>query len=191
MATGAGAVPDTPTPQAAVVLDALEELEVTHVVGLPDNASASLFSQLDDRPAIRRVYVTREGEAFALASGLWVGGATPAVVIQNTGLLESGDSLRGTAMRMGVPLLCFVTVRGFASLPLRKSSSRPRRQSREVLVRPEVDSAAVLTEPTLKAWRVPFNYYESDDHRSRIRDAMMLARAEDRPVVLLLSRGLT
>ena len=36
--------------------------------------------------------------------------------MQNTGLLESGDALRGTPLRMGVPLLLLVGVRGQAKL---------------------------------------------------------------------------
>ena len=96
--------------------------------------------------------MTREGEAFAVASGLWLGGAHPVVLIQNTGLLESGDSLRGTAMRMGVPLLCLVTYRGYHKLP--KEGGGP-----DVMTRAEVDSVAVVTEPTLDAWRVPYEFY--------------------------------
>lgn len=93
--------------------------------------------------------VTREGEAFAVASGLWLGGAYPVVVIQNTGLLESGDSLRGTAIRMGVPLLCLVTYRGYHTLP--KQGGAP-----DEMTRADVDSVAVVSEPTLDAWRVPY-----------------------------------
>ena len=34
--------------------------------------------------------VCREGEAMAVAAGLWVGGAKPVILIQNTGLLNLG-----------------------------------------------------------------------------------------------------
>ncbi|HAC05532.1 MAG TPA: phosphonopyruvate decarboxylase, partial [Gemmatimonadetes bacterium] len=47
---------------------------ITHVVGLPDNTSAPLFDALQSHPSVRLVTVTREGEAFAIASGLWLGG---------------------------------------------------------------------------------------------------------------------
>ena len=59
------------------------------------------------------------------------------------------------------------------------------------MVRSDIDSAAVVTEPTLEAWGLPFNFYESDDHHSRIRDASLLARTEGRPVVLLITNTLT
>jgi len=86
------------------------------------------------------VTVTREGEAFAVASGLWLGGAHPVVLIQNTGLLESGDSLRGTAMRMGVPLLCLVTYRGYHKLPKQD-------ELQDVMTRADVDSVNVTVAP--------------------------------------------
>ena len=65
---------------------------------------------------MRLITVTREGEAFAIASGLWLGGARPLVVIQNTGLLESGDSIRGTAVRMAAPIPILITGRGYGKM---------------------------------------------------------------------------
>ena len=170
-------------PRADTLLKELKRLGVSHVVGIPDNSSAALFHLLEEDGAIRLVTVTREGEAFAVASGLWLGGAHPVVLIQNTGLLESGDSLRGTAMRMGVPLLCLVTYRGYHKLP--KKSSAP-----DVMTRAEVDSVAVVTEPTLDAWRVPYELYGSDDNQTRIAHAAARAEAESRTVALLLTRSL-
>ena len=92
-------------PQARLIVDELKRQHVTHVVGLPDNTSKALFEMLHVERDLRVLSVTREGEAFAIAAGLWAGGATPLVLIQNTGLLESGDGLRGTAMRMRIPLV--------------------------------------------------------------------------------------
>ncbi len=62
---------------------------------------------------------------MGLASGLWLGGALPVVLIQNTGLLEAGDGLRGTASRMGAPILLLITCRGYAKA--RSGRGRPRR----------------------------------------------------------------
>src|SRR5512134_4019392 len=89
---------------------------VTHVVGLPDSISGPLFDLVERHPSVRLVTVTREGEAFAIATGLWIGGASPLVLIQNTGLLESGDALRGTALRMGAPIPIVVTGRGYTKM---------------------------------------------------------------------------
>ncbi len=121
---------NTPSARTAAVLQALEDSGVTHVVGIPDNTSAPLFDALLHHPTIRLVEVTREGEAFALASGLWLGGANPLVVVQNTGLMESGDALRGTAVRMGAPLAFVVTARGYA-----RAAWTPRREGAARLAR--------------------------------------------------------
>ena len=128
---------------------------ITHVVGIPDNTSGPLFDELVRHPKIRLVPVTREGEAFALASGLWLGGASPLVVIQHTGLLEAGDGIRGTAQRMGAPIPFVVTGRGYAKME-RAGVRRDDPRTRELLTRADVDSTALLTEPTLDAWGIPY-----------------------------------
>lgn len=135
---------------------------VTHVVGIPDNTSGPLFHEVARHPTVRLITVTREGEAFAIASGLWLGGASPLVVIQNTGLLEAGDALRGTALRMAAALPCVVTGRGYAKM--RSAGITPEvERSPELLTRADVDSTALFTEPTLDAWGVPWTRCEEDD----------------------------
>jgi hypothetical protein len=179
---------------ASEMLDRLEGEGVTHVIGLPDNDTAPLLDRLVDHPRVRLVRVAREGEAFAIASGLWLGGATPFVVIQNTGLLEAGDALRGTASRMGIPLVMLVGYRGFAKMRAAGlgggSGAAAGPRSREDLVRAELDSVALMTEPTLTAWGVPFERVGGAEDGARVSEAFMRARAEQRPVALLLTHTL-
>ncbi len=175
-------MPTNGAPLARTLIDELERQSVSHVVGIPDNASAALFRLLADHSSIELLTVTREGEAFAVASGLWLGSATPLVLIQNTGFLESGDSLRGTAVRMGVPLVCLVTYRGYVTLPPKRSDG--------VMTRADVDSVAVVTEPTLDAWRVPYELYHSDADIPRVRRVFDQANELSRPVALLLTQAL-
>lgn len=181
---------ESATPTLRRVLDVLTAADITHVVGLPDNTSAPVFHALQGSAAIRLVTVTREGEAFALASGLWLGGASPLVLIQNTGFLESGDALRGTALRMGVPLPCVITGRGYAK---NAAAGVPEGAplTRDLLVRPDVDSTALFTEPTLRAWGVPYaTCPPGADPASAIRDTVQRARAEARPAALVLTAPL-
>lgn len=176
--------------RAASVLQMLRKCRITHLVGLPDNSSARLFSLLDRRRAPRRVAVTREGEAFAVASGLWIGGARPAVLVQNTGLLESGDGLRGTALRMRIPLLCLVTYRGFAGLAGRPARAKDDPSDPECFSRADLDSAALVTEPTLKAWGLPYDFLHSDGDILKMDEAVRRAEKEMRPVALLVTRDM-
>jgi hypothetical protein len=203
------------------LLEALKQIGITHAVGLPDNSTAALFHELADDPDIYLITVTREGEAFATAAGLWIGGQTPLVIIQNTGLLEAGDALRGTLMRMRIPVLCLVSYRGFKSLPARDVSpaggdvlppSRdvvpPARDvlptsgnvappARDVLAtrlytaddlsRREVDSVAMLLEPTLRAWAVPYELLTENADVSKIVNAQRRAQQELRPVAVVIA----
>lgn len=175
--------------QARSIVEALRRAGVTDLVGLPDNSSAALFTLLKDdgEPVIR--LVTREGEAFAMAAGLWMGGRAPAVLIQNTGLLESGDSFRGTVLRMRVPLLCLITFRGYAKLErVGPHSGQP---DPLLLSRPDVDSAALLTEPTLQAWGLPFDYLHEEQDVPKVNASVDKAHRLSTPVALLITRDMT
>jgi len=165
------------------VLDELKKLDVTHVVGLPDNASAALFALLVADQTIELIAITREGEAFAIAAGLWMGGKKPVVLIQNTGFLEAGDALRGVAQRMRIPLLCLISYRGYATL----KNIPTENLSVDDLSRPDVDSAALLLEPTLKAWSLPYDFLASDADLEKIHAAYERAQTELRPIALVIT----
>ncbi|MBT8395719.1 MAG: hypothetical protein HKO65_19220 [Gemmatimonadetes bacterium] len=175
----------------------LERLGVTHVVTVPDNTSAPLLAELESSPkphpsgpggefGIRVLYATREGEGIGLASGLWLGGALPVVLIQNTGLLEAGDALRGTACRMGAPILLMITCRGYAKARAMGIDPSDSDVDRGVLVREDLDSVAHMTESTLRAWGVPFLSLRSSSDLEPIEQALSLARQDERPVAVLL-----
>ena len=173
--------------RAELILQELKEWSVTHVVGLPDNSSARLFDLLGRDPDVKLINVTREGEAFAIAAGLWLGGKKPAVLIQNTGLLESGDGFRGTVMRMRVPLVCLVTYRGFHKKP---SGGTALKYDAEMLSRAELDSVALVTEPTLKAWGLSFSFMHQESDLPRISEAFRRAEDHSQPVAVLITSDL-
>jgi len=158
-------------PSARLILEELKRQGITHVVGLPDNGSRALYELLRGDPALRVVSVCREGEAYAVAAGLYVGGARPCVLIQNTGFLESGDGFRGTAHNMAVPLVSLVGYRGHASLA--PGASR-------------VDTAASFLEPTLKAWGMSYFTLASDAELPVLPEAFRLAGEGSRPVAVLI-----
>jgi len=174
--------------QAQLVLDVLSRHGVTDVVSLPDNSSSALLALLRQSGEIRLLSVTREGEAFALAAGLWLGGRNPLVLIQNTGLLESGDSLRGTLVRMRIPVVCLVTYRGYAKFARLETPPDP---SPEVLSRPDLDSVAVMTEPTLRAWGVPFDFLHTNEDIGKISAAFAQAQQLSAPVAVLVTQDMS
>jgi sulfopyruvate decarboxylase TPP-binding subunit len=134
----------TPALTARVMVETLKRCGVTHLVWLPDTESGFLYQTLNDDPDIELVPVTREGETFAIALGLIVGGKKPVVCIQNTGLFESGDSVRGLWLDMKLPLMALIGYRGYEGGG------------------PSKDSAATFLEPILKAWGIPYQIVEGD-----------------------------
>jgi hypothetical protein len=190
---------------ARLIIDQLRACGITHVVSLPDNTSKALLEGLAAESKIRVVGVTREGEAWAMAAGLWIGGGTPCVLMQNTGFLESGDALRGTAIRMRIPLLCLLTYRGYSTLaPASGSRSTglgigsnagaetegPAIDGR-LLSQADVDSCAVVFEPTLRAWGLPYDFLHDDGDVAKIRASFQQAQQRDQPVALLITRDTT
>ncbi len=177
------------TCSAEALFSTLVQLGMTHLIGVPDNGTAALFSLAGQHPGIDVLTVTREGEAFAVAAGLWLGGKQPVVTVQNTGLLESGDSLRGTAYRMGVPLLILVSIRGYAKMRLHDrdiEATRAAGQAPQTMKRADIDSVALITEPTLEAWEVPYITYRPEADAEDM--ARLWTRAQDarHPVAVLL-----
>ncbi len=153
------------------IVQAFEKEGVTHVVGVPDNGSRALFERLWAHPNIEVILTSREGEAFGLASGLYLGGATPLVLIQNTGFFEAGDAFRGTAYNMGLPIVMLVGYRGYKTM----EPDAPR-----------VDTAATFFEPTLKAWQVPYTAMHEDGDIEQIPAAFTKARETSLPTAVLI-----
>jgi sulfopyruvate decarboxylase TPP-binding subunit len=159
--------------RAQRIVQTLIELGTTHATGLPDNATRWLYQLLQAEPRLQVVPVCREGEAWAVASGLWIGGGKPVVIMQNTGFLEAGDALRGTAIEMAVPLLAILSYRGYWSLASRDHDA--------------VDSAARLLEPTLRAWQVPYHFLTDQREREILLAADQQAQQLRRPVAVLMT----
>jgi len=157
--------------QAKLILDELKRQRVTHVVGVPDNGSRALFEQLFADPDLDLILVSREGEAFGMAAGLWVGGAHPLVLIQNTGFLEAGDAFRGTVYNMAIPLVMLIGYRGYKTL----QPGAPR-----------VDTAASFFEPTLKAWDIPYTLLFDDKDLPQISAAFAKVAATSMPAAVVL-----
>ncbi|MBI3971164.1 MAG: hypothetical protein HY332_07720 [Chloroflexi bacterium] len=155
---------------AAGVLATLKRCGISHVVWLPDSEAGFLYEALRAAPDVALVPVCREGEAMAIALGLTVAGKRPAVVIQNTGFFESGDSVRGAMLDTGFPFFLMIGYRGW------KAGA------------PMTDSAGVYTDPVLTAWGIRAYLVEDDGDLPRIEQAYREAQDSARPVAVLIGR---
>ena len=151
------------------VLAQMKKNGVTHVVWLPDSETNWLFLLMKADPSLTLVGVNREGLAFSAASGIYAGGKTPLILIQNTGLMESGDSMRGWTMQMEVPVVLMVGYRGYTRHGVNK------------------DTAATYTERFLNAFDITYYLVEADADAERISIAFAEAKKTKRPVAVLVA----
>jgi sulfopyruvate decarboxylase TPP-binding subunit len=152
----------------AAIINELKKNDVTHVVWLPDSETNFMYELLTGDSSLDLVPVCREGETMAIAAGLWVGGKKPVVLIQNTGIFESGDSIRGLGLDVHQPLVMLIGYRGW---------------SRHGLTN---DSAARFIEHILHAWGINYYLIETDDDAQRITLALAEAERDQKPVAVLV-----
>ena len=141
---------------------------VTHVITIPDSETNYLYELMTKQPWLDIVPVSREGETMGIALGLSAAGKVPVCLIQNTGMMESGDSIRGMVLDAGFPLVMVIGYRGWTR--------------RGVIT----DTAARYTEPFLHAFGINYYLVEYDDDGDRISTAFAEARATRRPVAVLI-----
>ena len=127
-----------------------------------------MYQLLTNEPSLDLIPVCREGETMAIAAGLWVGGKKPLVLIQNTGIYESGDSIRGLGLDVNQPLLMLIGYRGWS-----RHGVTP-------------DSAAQYIEHILHAWGIKYYLIETDEDADRISIAAEEAERDQKPVAVLI-----
>jgi sulfopyruvate decarboxylase TPP-binding subunit len=152
------------------VVAALKRCGVTDVVWIPDSDIGRWEPALRDDPEIRLIRVCREGEAFAVAAGLYLGGRRPVVLIQCTGLFEAGDSLRNLIHDLKLPLFFVVGVRSWFAHQQGTSA----------------DTCPVFTEPILRAWNVPYIVLGKDATAEELAAAYRKSHAEHRAGAVLV-----
>ena len=96
------------------------------------------------------VQVCREGEAWAIAAGLYLGGARPVVMIQCTGLFEVGRRAAKCPLQLQIPLFSLIGYRSYLS-----QTAIPN------------DSARTFTEPILKAWGIDYRLIDVPSKHAR------------------------
>ena len=92
---------------------------------------------------------------------------------------------------MGAPIPIVVTGGGYSKM--KESGLTPSTLvERDLLTRPDIDSVALLTEPTLEAWGVPFERCEGEDDPSTVLARTIdSARSTERPTAVVMARGFT
>jgi sulfopyruvate decarboxylase TPP-binding subunit len=150
---------------------ALQSCGITHVVWIPDSELGTWEPALAAAEGLSLIRVCREGEAFAVAAGLWLGGKQPIVLIQCTGFFEAGDALRNVLHDMKLPLFFVVGVRSYYA-----------HQQGATL-----DTCPVFTEPILRGWQIPYVVLDDTNSAADLVAAYRQAQTENRAGAVLIA----
>ncbi|MDA0588597.1 MAG: thiamine pyrophosphate-binding protein [Planctomycetota bacterium] len=153
------------------IANLFEELGVTHVVTVPDTTIGPWLAEIR-ATSVDVIQVCREGEAWGIAMGLYLGGATPIVLIQCTGLFESGDALRNAIYDYRLPLFGLVGYRSYLS-----QASLPG------------DTCLRFTEPILDAWEVDSVFVDEPGKLGEIATHFRACQAAGKPGIVLFAEG--
>src|SRR5262245_32510209 len=156
------------------IIQQLKASGVEFVISVPDiTTAAGLLAPLEKSAGPRLIRVCKEDEGVGICAGLAHTGRRAVLLIQQTGMLDSINAIRGVAVEYSLPICMMV------GLLEKEPDVRPR-ESKRYGVR--------IVEPILDAMGIAYHEIEDDADVSKIRPAIDDAYAASRPVVLLIGR---
>ena len=156
------------------LFDGLQENMVNFVVGLPCSGFANTIRRCMEAQSMQYVPVANEGTGVGICAGAWLGGLTPAAIMENLGLYASTYQLMRGHYTFGIPLLLVSEYRGDAG---------------------ETEffgDSGDMTEPWLNASRINYRLIRDlNDLKPSIRDGLRWMNFGLRPYNILVSFDLT
>lgn len=156
------------------IYQALKSCGVRLISALPETWLVHLIRLAEADPEMTLVRLAKEEEGVGISAGAHLAGVKSAMLLQNHGLLASVNGIVSLAQLYRIPLLLLISYRGGFG-------------ERD----PWQTEGGGVTEPLLRALRIPYERLEAPDQvERRIRAAQTLAESALRPVALLLCREL-
>lgn len=152
------------------IVATLEQLGVSHVIWVPDSTFGTWEADLEASSQLELLRVCREGEAWPLAAGLQVGGKSPVIMMQTTGLFESGDAMRNVLFDLTVPLFAIIGVRNW-------------------LIARSPDSARRFAEPIVDAWSLNRVWIAEEPDKPRLKEHYTACQQAKQAGVVLMAEG--
>ena len=97
---------------ADLIADGLHEAGFDFAATLPATQFHTLQHRLQNDDRFQHVGLSNEGEGAAICAGAWLGGRTPVLVMETSGILVATYALLRCHATFGIPLLLLSTYRG-------------------------------------------------------------------------------
>ena len=161
-------------PLGGEIIAAIKAAGVGHIAALPDIVtSAGIPWPLSEDPDIRLIRLCKEDEGVSICAGLSFCDKRAVLLMQQTGLMDSLNSVRATAVDYGLPICMVVGLLG-------KEPDRRAADSESFGVR--------IVEPVLDAMGIDRLSIETAADVALLAPAIERAYAESRPLVALIGQ---
>lgn len=164
---------------ASAFVAALERAGFDFFTGVPCSLFGGTWALLERMPAGRYVPAVREDSALAIAAGAWLGGRTPCVLMQNSGLGVSMNALASLHLIYDLPVLIVATWRGEGG----------EAGARGFADAPEHWIMGKITPGYFDLLRVPFEVLDEERIEAQVRHARATIDRTRRPAALIVKKG--
>lgn len=156
------------------VYQGIKSAGIRFLSAMPETWLVYLLQLAEDDPEMTLIEVAREEEAIGIAAGAHFAGTPNLLLMQNHGFLASINGIVSLCLLYRIPLVMLIALRGHWGEPY-----------------PWHTQGGILTEPTLRALGLPFEYARDPQKvAQQIQEALTFARSSLSPVALLLTRDL-
>lgn len=154
-------------------VDHLYKAEFNFFAGVPCSYLAGLIKILSGNKRANYIPATREDMAIGLASGAYLAGKWPAVLMQNSGLGNSMDALTSLSLIYKIPVLLIISFRGYRGI-----------DAPEHLV---MGSSCLRF---LKDVGIPYQVLKTDSFKESIKWASSTMKKNNIPAAIFIRKGL-
>jgi sulfopyruvate decarboxylase TPP-binding subunit len=156
------------------IIQQIKAARIDFVVSVPDiTTSEGLLRPLAKETNPRLIRICKEDEGIGICAGLSYTGKRGLLLIQQTGLLDSINAVRGVAVEYNLPICMMVGL-------LEKEVGVLPRQSKRYGVR--------IIEPILDAMGIAYHEIEHQPDVAKIRPAIEECFDKSKPVVILIGQ---
>jgi len=82
------------------------------ILSLPCILLKGILEEIEKRHEIQNISLTREEEGVGIAAGAYLGGKTPAILMQNSGLGNSINAIKSLLQLYNIPVIFIMSHRG-------------------------------------------------------------------------------
>ncbi len=90
----------------------IKNSEIDLILSLPCILLEGLLEVIEERNEIQHIPITREEEGVGIAAGAYLGGRTPAILMQNSGLGNSVNAIKSLLQLYEIPVIFIMSHRG-------------------------------------------------------------------------------